>query len=126
MTEANMLATLSHAGIPVVLGVDLTQRPLTMVTLFYDLDGSSTIIKNVLMNDDHFNTVKKMEFVVLIRHLCEILRILRYVHVQNILHNNIKCDNVMIYRDGEGLKCMLIEFGKASRVEEGKHKKINW
>ena len=94
MTEANMLATLSHAGIPVVLGVDLTQRPLTMVTLFYDLDGSSTIIKNVLMNDDHFNTVKKMEFVVLIRHLCEILRILRYVHVQKILHNNIKCHDL--------------------------------
>ena len=77
------------------------------------------------MDDDHFNTVKKMEFVVLIRHLCEILRILRYVHMQKILHNNIKCD-VMIYRDGEGLKCMLIEFGKASTIEKGKHKKINW
>ena len=44
--------------------------------------------------------------------------------MQKILHNNIKCDNVMIYRDGEGLKCVLIEFGKASRIEEGKHKKL--
>ena len=121
MKEANMLATLSHAGIPVVLGVDLMQRPLTMVTLFYGLDGSNTTMKNVLIDDDRFNAVKKMEFVALIRQLCEILR---YLHVQKILHNDIKCDNVMIYRDGEGLKCALIDFGKACRIEEGKHKKL--
>ena len=30
--EANMLAILSHAGLPVVLGVDLTEKPLMMVT----------------------------------------------------------------------------------------------
>ena len=121
MKEANMLATLSHTGIPVVLGVDLMQRPLMIVTLFYGLDGSNTTIQNVLIDNDRFNAVKKMEFVALIRQLCEILR---YLHMQKILHNDIKCDNVMMYRDGEGLKCVLIDFGKACRIEEGKHKKL--
>ena len=74
-----------------------------------------------MIDDDRFNAVKKMEFVALIRQLCEILR---YLHVQKILHNDIKCDNVMIYRDGEGLKCVLIDFGQACRIEEGKHKKL--
>ena len=117
--EANMVATLSHAGIPVVLGVYLTQRPLKMLTLFYGLDGSNSTMKNVLIDDDRFNALKKMEFVALIRQLCEILR---YLYVQKILHNDIKCDNVMIYRDEEGLKCMLIDFGTACPIEEGKHK----
>ena len=44
--------------------------------------------------------------------------------MQKILHNDIKCDNVMMYRDGEGLKCVLIDFGKACQIEEGKHKKL--
>ena len=74
MKEASMLATVSHTGIPVVLGVDLMQRPLMIVTLFYGLDGSNTTLQNVLIDDDRFNTVKKMEFVALIRQLCEILR----------------------------------------------------
>ena len=97
------------------------QRPLMIVTLFYGLDGSNTTIQNVLIDNDRFNAVKKMEFVALIRQLCEILR---YLHMQKILHNDIKCDNVMMYRDGEGLKCVLIDFGKACRIEEGKHKKL--
>ena len=70
MKEANMLAALSHAGLPVVLGVDMTQNPLMMVTLFYGLNGSNTTFEHVLTVDDHFNAVKKLEFVGLIRQLC--------------------------------------------------------
>ena len=31
----------------------------------------------------------------------------------------------MIYRDGEGLKCVLTDFGKACKVEGRKHKKLS-
>ena len=120
--EANMLATLSHAGLPVVLRVDLIEKPLMMVTLFYGLNERNTTFKNVLTVYEHFHAVKKLEFVGLIRQLCETLR---YLDVRKILHNDIKCDYVMIYRDREGLKCVLIDFGKACKVEEGKHKKLS-
>jgi hypothetical protein len=41
-----------------------------MVTLFYGLNGSNTTFEHVLTVDDHFNAVKKLEFVGLIRQLC--------------------------------------------------------
>ena len=81
----------------------------------YTESGTSRCIR-----DEHFNAVKKPEFVGLIRQLCKILR---YLHMHKILHNDIKCDNVVIYRDGDGLKCILIDFRKACKIEEGKHKK---
>ena len=94
INEANMLAQLSHEGLPVVLGVDLTQKPLMMVTLFYGLDGTNTTIENVLTVDEHFNAVKKLDFVGLIRQLCEILK---YLHAHKIPHNDIdnrECDRL--------------------------------
>ena len=56
-----MLTTLSHAGLPVVLGVDLIEKPLMMVTLFLRLNEINITFKNILTVDEDFHAVKKLD-----------------------------------------------------------------
>jgi serine/threonine protein kinase len=92
-----------------------------MVSLFYGLNESNSTLHSLLDVDEQLRSVKKMEFLTIIRQLSEVLK---YLHAHQLLHNDIKCDNVMIYNDSEGLKPVLIDFGKACRFKEGKSKKL--
>ena len=47
-----------------------------------------------------------------------------FLHSHSILHNDIKCDNIVLYKDEEGLKPVLIDFGKACSVKEAHDKKL--
>ena len=120
--EANTLAGLSaHPGLPVVLGVDVSAKPFLMISLFYGINESNTSLRNLLNVDEQFRAVKKIEYLAIIRQLSEVLE---YLHAHQLLHNDIKSDNVMIYKDLEGLKPVLIDFGKACKVGDGKAKRL--
>ena len=120
--EASALVGLSaHPGLPVVLGVDVSTKPFLLISLFYGMNESNTSLHNLLNVDEQFRAVKDIEFLAIIRQLSEVLE---YLHVHQLLHNNIKCDNVMIYKDLEGLKPVLIDFGKACKLGDGKSKKL--
>ena len=50
---------------------------------------------------------------------------LGYIHDQCILHNNIKCDNIVFYLENAKLEPVLIDFGKACPTTEGKFCKLS-
>ena len=120
--EASKLVGLStHPGLPVVLGVDVSTKPFLLISLFYGMNESNTSLHNLLNADEQFRAVKDFEFLAIIRQLSKVLE---YLHVHRLLHNDIKCDNVMIYKDLEGLKPVLIHFGKSCKLGDGKSNKL--
>ena len=48
-----------------------------------------------------------------------------FLHSHSILHNDIKDDNIVLYKDEEGLKPVLIDFGKACLIKEAHDKKLS-
>ena len=50
---------------------------------------------------------------------------LAYIHKHGLLHNDIKSDNIVLYFDEKQLKPVLIDFGKACAMEDGKHYKLS-
>ena len=120
--EASTLAGLSaHPGLPVVLRVDVSAKPFLLISLFYGINESNTSLRNFLNIDEQFRAAKKIEFLAIIRQLSEVLE---YLHAHQLLHNDIKSDNVMIYKDLEGLRPVLIDLGKACKVGDGKAKRL--
>ena len=47
------------------------------------------------------------------------------IHEKNILHNNVKGDNILIARNGDLNTPILIDFGKACRTNEAKRKVLS-
>ncbi len=115
--EASTLIGLSaHPGLPVVLGVDVSMKPYLLISLFYGMNES-----NIFNVDEQFHAVKNIEFLAIVRQLSEAHE---YLHAHQILDNDIKSDNVMVYKDIEGFKPVLFDFGKACKIGEGKIKKL--
>ncbi len=49
-----------------------------------------------------------------------ILHDVSYVHGQNIIHDDIKSNNAVVEKQGENYSAVLIDFGKATAVNDGK------
>jgi serine/threonine protein kinase len=116
--EASTLIGLSaHPGLPVVLGVDVSTKPYLLISLFYGMNES-----NILNVDEQFHAVKNIEFLAIVRQLSETHEY--HLHAHQILDNDIKSDNVMVYKDIDGFKPVLLDFGKPCKIGEGKIKKL--
>ena len=48
-----------------------------------------------------------------------------YLHQKEILHNDIKNDNILVHSSGGKFSIVLIDFGKACLVKEGKTKALS-
>ena len=42
-----------------------------------------------------------------------------------IIHNDIKCDNIVVTSEPTHLKAVVVDFGKVCRVAEGKHYELS-
>jgi serine/threonine protein kinase len=101
MKEAHVLQGLSHPGLPIVLGADLLKEPYIIVTLFYGIDKSKTTLQRVLDKKKEAMKLNKRQSLLIIKKLCETLM---FLHSHSILHSDIKGDNIVLYKDEEGLK----------------------
>ena len=55
--EACVLQGISHPGLPIVLGADLSQVPYIIVTLFYGIDKSKTTLLRVLDTENEAGVI---------------------------------------------------------------------
>ena len=46
--EAKILGNLSHPGLPVVLGVDVSQTPFLLISLFYGIERKNATLHHIL------------------------------------------------------------------------------
>lgn len=120
--EARILQGISHPGLPIVLGADLSKVPYIIVTLFYGIDKSKTTLRRVLDEENKAGVkLNKRRSLLIIKKLCETLM---FLHSRSILHSDIKSDNIVLYKEEEGLKPVIIDFGKACSIKEAYDKKL--
>ena len=67
LAEARVLQSLSHPGLPVVLGVNLDFKPYIMVTLFYGINKNNTILFVVLSSRDQGHKISKIHAINIIK-----------------------------------------------------------
>lgn len=127
--EASILIKLSHPYVPYLFGVCTREKPYRIVMQFegvVECDRPLTLQEAVLK--------KRITSGVIWLKLCaQLMEGLRYLHEEvEILHNDIKPNNILISETGTvqsstcTLSVVLIDFGKASLLDQGKKYYLSW
>ena len=108
--EAQCMNTLTHASIPYLLGVQIKERPFSLVMQFLGEDTESVTIHKLL-----YQTMAKplpLTTIEWISILLDIAEALSHVHNKGFLHCDVKSNNVLV----AAKKGFLIDFGKACQI----------
>lgn len=117
-TEAVFLSKCCHFNLPLILGRNVTKKPYFIVTQFYGNDSLQvTTLQKVSSNlgCEHWLHI-----------VSQLSDALLYLHDKNILHNDLKSDNIVIVCVSNGSFCpVIIDFGKACLLKDGKKKVLS-
>jgi serine/threonine-protein kinase len=105
--EARTIASLKHPNIIEVIDVFDENNTSYMVMPFIKGKSLQSIV----------DTNGKLSYSETVNYIAQITDAVSYIHTKNILHRDIKPDNVMITRD---YKAILIDFGSAREFEHDK------
>lgn len=112
--EIQLLADLDHPHIVKLheFSYDLTQSRIVFVMEYLDCGDSYGLLRNFLTQPG------KQEHLVG-QVISQILIALAYCHGHNVLHRDIKPDNILLKRAGRGdVACKLVDFGLAVRGQQ--------
>ena len=115
--EARILSTLRHPNLPLLVGVCFETIPFMVVTTFHSIGkGPSTTMHDALTRGLLGSSIRP--------HWINILHCIamaiKYVHHHNIIHNDIKSNNIVIEEESNSFSGVLVDFGKATAANEGK------
>lgn len=114
LNEARMINHLGdHRGLPLLFGVITKSKPFRLVTQFHgDKIQSLTLYK----------AMKRLELdkPCWLRILRGIIEALSHVHSKDILHNDLKSNNVLLEKRGKDCNPVIIDFGKARFISNPK------
>jgi serine/threonine-protein kinase len=105
--EAKTLASLKHSNIVEVIDVFDENNTSYMVMTFIEGQDLQTIVEKQ----------GRLSYPDAVNYIAQIASAVGYIHEKNILHRDIKPDNVMITAD---YKAILIDFGAAREFEHDK------
>ena len=110
MNEAQCMNALTHASIPHLLGVQIEQKPFSLIMQYLGEGMESVTVHKLL----HQTLAKKMSLSnnEWISVLLDITEALFHVHKKGFLHCDFKSNNVLV----SGKKGFLIDFGKACPI----------
>ena len=104
---------LSHANIPTILGVQLEQKPFSIVMEFIDEQRSSSTVHELLQREI---TLDERTW---IKTAFNVADALAHMHKKGFLHGDLK-SNIIVVSNGKGY---LIDFGKACAITSPSAKK---
>lgn len=115
--EANIqLKIPSHPNIAMLIGVQTVKQPYLLISRLCLDHGKPQTYAN------HLHTFKDSEAVNLVDLkgcldlMLETANALSHIHMQGIIHNDLKCNNVVIESIGGIRHAILIDFGKAKTI----------
>ena len=120
--EANILSQLSHPAVCFLIGIQAQQTPYCLVINLYEVRGYSITIHDLLFSDSIINSSKMQltqslhtEFDVdMWFHITlQIAEGLEYLHQKNIVHRDLKTDNIAIFEQNNKFFPVIIDFGKS-------------
>ena len=116
--EAYMLSQCCQRNISFLVGLLTTSSGYKcLLTAFHGIDGNSYTVHSLLDKDD------TLRFLCWKNVILGIARGLLYLHNHRngvILHNDLKCDNVVLDKCGDAIESRIIDFGKACFEENAR------
>ena len=114
LNEARMISHLGdHRGLPLLFGVITKSTPFCIITQFHgDKTQSLTLykaMKRVELDKPHW-----------LRILRGIIEALSHVHSKDVLHNDLKSNNILLEKRGKDFNPVIIDFGKARFISNPK------
>ena len=112
--EAKMISHLGdHRSLPLLFGVVTKSKPLRLITQFHGEKGQCLTLSTAMKK-------KKMDKPLWLGILKDISEGLHHVHTREILHNDLKANNIVLEKRGEGWNPIIIDFGKARFIYDPK------
>lgn len=115
--ETQIMQFLVHPNIPTVLGMQLEEKPFSIVMEFIG-EASYSVTLHQLLTDES-QKLEKAEWVKLLYNVADALG---YVHKMGFLHCDLKSNNILVSNN----KGYLIDFGKACSIQSPPAKKYKY
>ena len=121
--EASFLSRCCHLNLPLLHGINVEVKPFFIATQYYGNDKfEGTTLYNLLKKDPA--TLPPSEKWLHI--ITQTADALCHLHSKDVLHNDVKTDNIVIYNNPSGfMSPILIDFGKACLLSEAKVKSLS-
>lgn len=102
--EARLQAALEHPGIPTVYDIDQNEDGLPFFTMQYiEGENLAEVLRNLKEGDDVYQRkYPLMRLLEIVEDVCEVVR---YAHSQNVIHFDIKPENILIAKTKKVYLC---------------------
>ena len=117
--EAVITSNLCHPNLPWIYGIMEHENHMMLVLSFHGIGGNSCTIHKALhysQKDIGFDATK-IDWKVIILGM---ISALKYLHDHDILHNDIKADNILLDDRSSSYRCVVIDFGKSCFAADGR------
>ena len=113
--ESNILSQFCHPNVAFFVGI--CQKPHLILTLFHGFDEQSFTLFSFISNPE-LSTQYKVEWKKVVH---ELTSGLIHIHSKNILHNDLKCDNVILgFTRSCEVSAVIVDFGKSCYMSHAK------
>ena len=120
INEANMLSLCCHENIPWLYGISTESHSKVLLMSLHRANGKAISLHKLRQQKESEILPSDSK-----RILSGVVSAIGYLHSKDILHNDIKCDNVIVESVPVGLKGILIDLGKACFVSCGKQYRLS-
>ena len=123
--EAKFLQECRHINLPIIFGMNNSKTPYFIATQFYgnENDMPAVTLHDIVTGGKSTVVISGHEHWLHIT--AQLVDALVYLHKKKILHNDIKCDNILIAVNTGLFSPILIDFGKASVISEARKKTLS-
>jgi serine/threonine protein kinase len=110
--EALFLPKLSHICIPLLLGVQLDKKPISLIMQFIGENSQSITVFELLFDPQYQHQASEMPTKTWLCICYNIIDALDHMHQRGYLHCGLKSNNVLVAH----IKGYLIDFGKVCEI----------